>query len=197
MPQLQDFYNGRIFEVYTFHFGSHRVFKGCNRKYLYYRITGSFILHLKLIVYDFDGVMTDNKAYLTQSGEEMVRISRADGLGVDKIKKLGIKQLILSSEENSIVSVRASKLKIPCLQGIEDKKTALMKYCRENNHALEFVGYVGNDINDMDVMGIVKITFCPADSSGEIKQICDFILKTNGGDGVIREIFNLINNKRK
>ncbi len=154
-------------------------------------------MHLKLIVYDFDGVMTDNKAYLTQSGEEMVRISRADGLGVDKIKKLGIKQLILSSEENSIVSVRASKLKIPCLQGIEDKKTALMKYCRENNHALEFVGYVGNDINDIDVMGIVKITFCPADSSGEIKQICDFILKTNGGDGVIREIFNLINNKRK
>ena len=86
-------------------------------------------MNLKLIVYDFDGVMTDNRVYIDQQGNEMVRVSRADGLGVAEIKKLGIEQIIISTEKNMIVSTRANKLKIQCFQGIDDKKLTLDKFC--------------------------------------------------------------------
>ena len=88
-----------------------------------------------LIVYDFDGVMTDNKVYVDQNGNESVCVNRADGLGVAEIKKFNIQQIIISTESNSVVSARASKLNIHCLQGISIKKDALMEYCRKNDFA--------------------------------------------------------------
>ena len=75
---------------------------------------------IKLIVYDFDGVMTDNKVYVDQFGNESVQVNRGDGLGVSEIKKIGIKQIIISTEKNPIVSSRAKKLKIDCLQGVKN-----------------------------------------------------------------------------
>jgi len=150
------------------------------------------IFKIRLIVYDFDGVMTDNKLYIDQNGKETVQVNRADGLGVAEIKKLGIEQIIISTEENPVVSARASKLCIPCLQGIKNKKMALIDYCKENDCDLKNVAYVGNDINDQDVMRNVGITFCPADAHDSIKAISDRVLKTKGGHGVIRELLDLI-----
>jgi len=147
---------------------------------------------IKLIIYDFDGVMTNNKVYVDQNGKEMVQVNRGDGLGVSEIKKLGIKQIIISTEANPVVSKRAKKLGISCLQGIDNKKDALLDYCRENNFDLKQVAYVGNDINDKDVMETVSITFCPADAHDSIKGISNHVLKTKGGDGVIRELLDFI-----
>jgi len=154
------------------------------------------IFKIRLIVYDFDGVMTDNKLYIDQNGKETVQVNRADGLGVAEIKKLGIEQIIISTEENPVVSARASKLCIPCLQGIKNKKMALIDYCKENDCDLKNVAYVGNDINDQDVMRNVGITFCPADAHDSIKAISDRVLKTKGGHGVIRELLDLINEQK-
>jgi 3-deoxy-D-manno-octulosonate 8-phosphate phosphatase (KDO 8-P phosphatase) len=153
--------------------------------------------NILLIVYDFDGVMTDNKVYIDQKGNEMVKVNRADGLGISEINKMGIHQVIISTEKNPVVSARAEKLGILCLQGIENKKRALLNFCQENNFNLQNVAYVGNDINDLEAMEIVGTSFCPADSQESIKSICDQILETNGGDGVIRELVNIIirNNK--
>ena len=150
------------------------------------------ITRINLIVYDFDGVMTDNKVYVDQDGREIVQVNRADGLGVSEIKKLGIQQIIISTEKNTVVSSRATKLGIPCLQGIENKKTVLMDYCEKNNIDLKNVAYMGNDLNDKDAMVITGVTFCPADAHDSIKTISDHILKTKGGNGVIRELFDLI-----
>ena len=147
---------------------------------------------IKILVYDFDGVMTDNRVYVDQDGHEMVQVNRADGLGVSEIRKLGIEQVILSTEENPVVSARAKKLGITCLQGIEDKAEALKKFCSEKGIHLSTVAYVGNDINDKDVIKIAGITFCPADAHDSIKVISDHVLKTNGGNGVIRELLDLI-----
>ena len=77
---------------------------------------------IKLFVYDFDGVMTNNKVLVDQNGHESVIVSRADGLGVSEIKKLGFDQIIISTEKNPVVSARAKKLDIYCLQEIENKK---------------------------------------------------------------------------
>ena len=147
---------------------------------------------LSLIVYDFDGVMTDNKVYIDQNGNEMVQVNRADGLGVAEIKKMDIEQIIMSTETNPVVSARAIKLDIPCLQGLDNKKDALLDYSKKNDIDLKNVAYVGNDINDKDAMAIAGFSFCPADAHETIKEISDHVLKRNGGDGVIREIFDII-----
>ena len=81
---------------------------------------------IDIIIYDFDGVMTNNKVYVDQNGNETVQVNRADGLGISEIKKLGIEQIIISTETNPVVSARANKLEIICLQGIENKKSALI-----------------------------------------------------------------------
>ena len=154
------------------------------------------LIKIKLIVYDFDGVMTNNKLYVDQSGNEMVQVTRADGLGVAEIKKLGIEQIIISTEKNPVVSVRTDKLGISCLQGIENKKIVLLDYCKKNNIDLRNVIYVGNDINDKEVMEIVGTALCPADAHKSIKEISDEIMKTKGGDGVIRELLDFILKKK-
>ena len=136
--------------------------------------------------------MTDNKVYIDQNGNEMVQVNRADGLGVADIKKMGIKQIIMSTETNPVVSARAIKLDIPCLQGLDNKKDALLDYSKKNDIDLKNVAYVGNDINDKDAMAIVGFTFCPADAHETIKEISDHVFKRNGGDGVIRELLDLI-----
>jgi len=137
---------------------------------------------IKLIVYDFDGVMTDNKVYIDQNGNEMVQVSRADGLGVSEIIKLGIQQIIMSTEVNPVVTQRAIKLNIPCLQGLDNKKDALLDYSKKNDIDLKNVAYVGNDINDKDAMAIAGFSFCPNDSHESIKAISDYVFKTMGGD---------------
>ena len=152
---------------------------------------------IKLIVYDFDGVMTNNRVYVDQEGKEMVQVSRADGLGTEEIKKLGIEQIIISTENNSVVSTRASKLGIPCLQGIKNKKTVLIDYCKKNNIDLQNVAYMGNDINDKEAMKIIGKTFCPADAHGSIKAISDRVFKTKGGHGVVRELFDYLISQEK
>ena len=154
------------------------------------------INNIDLIIYDFDGVMTDNKVYVDQNGKEMVQVNRADGLAVSEIKKFGIKQVIISTEKNPVVSARANKLNIPCLQGISIKKDALMEYCRKDNIDLKDVAYIGNDINDKDVMGVAGVTVCPVDAHESIKTISDHLLETRGGHGVVRELFDLITRKK-
>jgi 3-deoxy-D-manno-octulosonate 8-phosphate phosphatase (KDO 8-P phosphatase) len=150
---------------------------------------------LKLIVYDFDGVMTDNKVYVDQNGVEMVQVNRGDGLGVSEIKKMGIKQIILSTENNPVVSSRANKLKIDCLHGVKNKKIVLTDYCIRNSIPVETVAFVGNDINDKAAMKIVGFSFCPSDAHVSIKEISDHVFQAKGGSGVIRELFEYLTNK--
>ena len=88
---------------------------------------------IQLIVYDFDGVITDNRVMVSEDGMESVIVSRADGLGVNIIKEMEIPQMILSTETNPVVSLRAKKLGIPVLQGVDDKMTVLLNYCKSNN----------------------------------------------------------------
>ena len=148
---------------------------------------------IKLLVYDFDGVFTNNKVFVDQHGNEMVQVSRADGLGIVEIRKLGIQQMILSTETNTVVSARAKKLDLFCLQGVDNKAQALTEYCNVHQISLSDVAYVGNDINDLEVMKLVGITFCPADAHVSIKEISHYILKSKGGDGVSREILDKLN----
>lgn len=143
---------------------------------------------LDLLVYDFDGVMTDNRVLVDQLGGESVVCTRADGLGVDMIGSLGLAQVILSTETNSVVRARAEKLKLPVLQGLADKKQAVVDYCVAHGHALSRVLYVGNDVNDFEAMKVVGYPVCPFDAHPVVRSFALLVLNARGGEGVIREI---------
>ena len=145
-----------------------------------------------LIVYDFDGVMTDNSVILSEDGKESVIVNRSDGLAVSILKDMGMKQLILSKERNSVVSARARKLGIPVLQGVDDKVLVLQYYCQEKSLSLDKVVFIGNDINDIALMRMVGYPLCPKDAYPQVKKEAKYIIPVNGGRGVVRELLNNI-----
>ena len=147
------------------------------------------------IVFDCDGVLTNNFVYQDENGKESVRFSRSDGLAFDALRKLNKPSFILSTEKNSVVTARAKKLNINAIQGISDKTEAIQELAKNNNYDLKKILYVGNDINDYDVMLAVGVSACPSDSHHLIKSISSIYLKSNGGEGIVRElleeVFNL------
>lgn len=144
---------------------------------------------IKLIIYDFDGVMTDNRVMVDQNGVESVMVNRGDGYGVTNIKKFGIEQIIVSTEVNPVVKRRAEKLKIDVIHGVEDKKTICQNYINEKGYEKEQVMFIGNDLNDIEAMGVVGLTGAPKDAEEEILSYVDWISTKNGGYGVIRELY--------
>lgn len=147
-----------------------------------------------LIVYDFDGVMTDNRVTVDENGKESVTVHRGDGWGVRMIKdELKIPQIILSTEANPVVVRRAEKLKIPVIHNAGDsKKQILEKYCADNNVELSGVMYIGNDLNDLEAMMICGFHASPADAEPEIHSVSDFVFKAKGGYGVVRELYRIL-----
>jgi len=145
------------------------------------------INNISLFVFDFDGVMTDNKVHVDASGNESVICSREDGLAIDVLKKLDKKCLILSSEKNHVVKARGKKLGIEVVQGASNKELVLDKIVVSGNFDYENICYFGNDLNDYNAMLNCKVRVCPADSHSEILKIATNKLSSIGGDGVIRE----------
>jgi 3-deoxy-D-manno-octulosonate 8-phosphate phosphatase (KDO 8-P phosphatase) len=141
-----------------------------------------------LLVFDFDGVLTNNKVIVRQDGTESVICCRSDGLGMEMARKSGLRMLILSKEINPVVSARGKKLKVEVIQAIDDKPKALMAYCKKHKIKLSDVLYVGNDLNDAAVMKIVGQSACPKDSHPLIKKIATLILNNDGGNGAVREL---------
>lgn len=146
---------------------------------------------IELAVFDFDGVMTDDTVYIDQFGHEMVRVSRADGLAINILKKRGLSLLILSTEVNPVVEKRAEKLNIPVLHGVADKAAALKQYVLDNGFDLRETLYVGNDLNDIEVMKIVGVSVSPSNANRAVRKISKIKLKTPGGSGAIRELVDL------
>jgi YrbI family 3-deoxy-D-manno-octulosonate 8-phosphate phosphatase len=155
------------------------------------------IKNIRLIVYDFDGVLTDNKIHLNEEGIESVTLNRSDGLAMDVLKKWRINQIILSTETNKVVEERAKKLGILAIRGVENKKETLLAYCRKNEIPVETVVYIGNDLNDLEAMKITGYPVCPSDASEEIKNISKIILDSAGGGGVVRELIKYIKFKAR
>ena len=147
---------------------------------------------IDLIVYDFDGVMTDNRVIVFEDGTEAVVVSRADGLGVALLRSLNIPQLILSTERNPVVRARAAKLGLEVIASCKDKKHTLMKFCEQSDYDLQKVVYVGNDLNDLEVMKIVGFPIAPADAHPDIRSISKLVMNAKGGKGVVRELSDTI-----
>jgi YrbI family 3-deoxy-D-manno-octulosonate 8-phosphate phosphatase len=151
-----------------------------------------FLDKIDAFVFDFDGVLTDNLVRVDQDGKESVSCSRSDGLAFDVFHKINKPVYILSTEKNPVVTARANKLRVPVLQGVGDKSEAIKKLANQKNFKLENIFYVGNDLNDYCIMQLCGYTACPADSHPVIKQLSTYLLKSNGGNGVVRELLESV-----
>lgn len=145
-----------------------------------------------LIVYDFDGVMTDNRTLVLQDGTEGVLVNRGDGWGVGRLRHAGFRQIILSTETNPVVAARAAKLGLEVLQGSSDKRRDLQQYCAVRGITLDHVLYVGNDVNDIEAMRLVGWPVAPSDAHPEVIALARHVTRARGGEGVIKELSELL-----
>ena len=147
---------------------------------------------LEGIVLDFDGVFTDNKVLVFDDGREAVICSRSDGWGLARLRDLGAPLLILSTEENSVVSARARKLRIPCLQGINDKLGTLKRWASQAAVDIANVVYVGNDVNDLACLNSVGCPILVNDAHHDVRMSAKIVLDAPGGEGALRELAELV-----
>lgn len=152
---------------------------------------------VRLIVFDFDGVFTDNAVYVSQDGVESVRCWRSDGLGLSRLRSIGVQTFILSTEANPVVAVRAQKLKLPCKQGVNDKAAVILETCKELDIAPQETMFVGNDINDILAFQSIGLPVAVADAYPEIYPYVLYRTQKSGGFGAVREICDLVYNAKK
>jgi N-acylneuraminate cytidylyltransferase len=145
-----------------------------------------------LVVFDFDGVMTDNRVWVDQDGREMVAASRAEGPGLRGLSEKGIRTLVISREANPVVAARCRKLEIPVIQGEKDKARALQAYLQAEKIDASQVVYLGNDIYDLPCFPIVACAAVVADAEPDVMPKADLVLKRKGGYGAVRELCELI-----
>ena len=148
---------------------------------------------IKLIATDIDGVWTDAKMYYTNDGDFMKAFSTYDGMAVSLLNEINIDVAILTSENSNIVKRRAKKLNIKHVYINENEKLLRLKYlCNKLNISLKNVAYIGDDLNDIDVLKKVAISAMPINSPILKLFKPDYITKRKGGDGAFREFADLI-----
>lgn len=149
---------------------------------------------VRLVAFDFDGVFTDNTVIVSQDGVESVRCWRSDGIGLERLRNSGVSVIIISTETNPVVAIRAKKLNMPFKQGVKDKSEVILATCRDLNIDPLQTMFVGNDINDIPAFKSIGIPVGVADSYPEIFPFIRFRTKRQGGMGAVREICDLILN---
>jgi 3-deoxy-D-manno-octulosonate 8-phosphate phosphatase, YrbI family len=143
---------------------------------------------IKLVLTDIDGVWTDGGMYYDQTGNEWKKFHTYDSAGVLFCHKLNIPVGIITGETTEIVVRRAEKLKIDYLfQGVENKLETAKKIVRKLNIEMEEVAFIGDDINDVELLKVVGISACPNSAPEYIKKIVHYVTKKNGGEGAFRE----------
>jgi N-acylneuraminate cytidylyltransferase len=152
---------------------------------------------VSLVVFDFDGVMTDNRVWVDQEGGEAVMANRGDGMGIELLLKAGFKAVIISTESNPVVAARAKKINLPYFHGVGDKAKTLQTYLENNGISPEETVYVGNDVNDLPCFQEVAFAVVVADAHPDVRKKADFILNQKGGDGAVREVCDILINRYK
>lgn len=149
------------------------------------------------VVTDFDGVHTDDRAWVDENGREMVAVSRSDGLGVERLRRLGVPCLILSKETNPVVSARGRKLQVEVSQGVDDKAAALAAWIERRGLGTDGVAYLGNDVNDLPAMELVGWPIAVADAHPAVRRAARRVLAAPGGAGAVRELCDLVAASRR
>lgn len=142
----------------------------------------------KLVLTDIDGVWTDGGMYYTESGDELKKFNTSDSAGVLFLKSIGVHVGIVTGENSAMVKRRAEKLNISIVElGIKNKLKKVKEICETLQVSMEEVAYIGDDINDMEVLRNVGLSACPSDAPSYIKKEVHWVMEKKGGEGVFRE----------
>ena len=153
----------------------------------------SKIKKIEILLTDVDCVLTDCGMYYDKRGDSMKKFHTRDGMAVTLLRKKRIPTIIVTKEKTIIVRKWAKKMKVyKTYDGIIDKVSILSKICKTFNVKSEQVAYIGDDVNDLELLKNVGFSAVPNDAISEAKIIADYICKTNGGNGVLREIADLV-----
>jgi YrbI family 3-deoxy-D-manno-octulosonate 8-phosphate phosphatase len=147
---------------------------------------------VRLVCFDFDGVLTDNRVLVDEHGTESVFCDRSDGWGIARVRELGIPVVILSTEHNDVVLARARKLGVECVHGSSDKGSAICEIAARHGVELADVAFVGNDVNDLPALRLVGVPIAVRDSHPELLTVAIATTTRDGGRGAAREVCDWI-----
>jgi len=144
------------------------------------------------LIFDFDGVLTDNRVMVGQDGNEAVMCDRSDGLGIEMLRQRGMRMTVISKEVNPVVAARCRKLQLECTHGVDDKLPLMHAWLRKHGIPIEEVVYVGNDVNDLGCLVAAACGVVPADAHPDVRGAANIVLAQAGGRGAVRELCDLI-----
>ena len=151
------------------------------------------IKKIKLIATDVDGVLTDGGMYYSSKGDTLKKFQAIDGMAVSILKRNTIPTVIITKERNQIVKQWSSKMNIDRLfDGIKNKEKIVPKLCKLYSLSENNIACIGDDVNDLEILKRVGFSITPKDGNLEVKKIVDCICKSSGGEGVLREICDLV-----
>jgi len=146
---------------------------------------------LRLVLTDSDGVLTDTGVYYSERGEELKRFSIRDGMGVERLRNAGVETGIVTGERSPSVVRRAEKLGLRhVLLGVKDKLGAVQALCAEHRLTLDEVGFIGDDVNDLEVLTVLAshaLTAAPADALPSVLGVVNHVCSAPGGHGAFRD----------
>ncbi|MDH4027464.1 MAG: acylneuraminate cytidylyltransferase [Nitrospirota bacterium] len=148
---------------------------------------------IKLLALDVDGVLTDGSMYYSPEGEALKRFSTYDGMGIELLRKNGIEAAIITKEKSAFSRKRAEKLMIKhVFTGVNEKKECLLKLAKELKLKTDEIAYMGDDVNDIEVLKTVGFSACPKNALEKVKAAVDHICSKQGGSGAVREVCDMI-----
>ena len=150
------------------------------------------LAEIRLVVFDFDGVFTDNRVWTNERGEESVACWRGDAHGLRRLEEVGVDHFILSTEVNPAVGARARKILASCVQGVADKAPVLREEAARRRIPLRETAYLGNDVNDAACLELVGLPVVPADAWPEVLPLARLVLTREGGRGCVRELCDAV-----
>ena len=149
--------------------------------------------NIKILLTDVDGVLTDGGMYYSAYGDIMKKFNAKDGMGINILRKKNIPTIIVTKEKTKIVKQWAKKMDVKKVyDGVLKKELILEKICKFFKISEKEIAFIGDDVNDLELMKKVGFSATPKDGNNAAKKIADYITKSKGGDGVVREITDLI-----
>lgn len=156
-------------------------------------LSSSDFKSIKLLLTDIDGVWTDGGLYYTVEGQNMLKFNVKDGMGVNLLRLKGIETGIITGNASEVVTTRAKKLKLEIINiGIPDKIIVYEKLLSDRNLTDANIAYIGDDVNDLEIMERAAITAAPNDAMPVVLNKVDFICGRKGGEGAFREFADFI-----
>lgn len=149
--------------------------------------------NIRLVILDVDGTLTDGTIFLDNHGNELKAFNARDGMAISQSIRNGLECIIMTGRKSQIVELRAKELGITSIyQSVHNKKEKLLDLISELDLTLDNIAYIGDDINDLEVMKLVGFSACPKDAVYEVKQISNYISEYQGGKGAVRDILEYL-----